>query len=97
MIPCLFYLREGEEHCDASARWQENKTKYYDVPKIAKSGADRPRTLEEAEKRHIIEALNTTGWRVSGKDGAAEVLDINPKTLESMMQRLGIQRSKKNA
>jgi len=70
---------------------------YLDVPKIAQSGADQSGTLEEAEKRHIIEALNTTGWRVSGKGGAAELLDINPKTLESRMQRLGIQRNKKNA
>ncbi|MEW6053527.1 MAG: sigma 54-interacting transcriptional regulator [Nitrospirota bacterium] len=66
-----------------------------DVPKIARSGADQSGTLEEVEKQHIIEALNTTGWRVSGKGGAAEVLDINPKTLESMMKKLGIQRKKK--
>ena len=70
---------------------------HLDVPKIAQPGANQSGTLEEVEKRHIIEALNTTGWRVSGKDGAAEILGINPKTLESRMQRLGIQRSKKNA
>jgi formate hydrogenlyase transcriptional activator len=69
---------------------------HLDVPKMAQSGADQSGTLEEVEKRHIIEALNTTGWRVSGKNGAAEILGINPKTLESRMQRLGIQRSKKN-
>jgi formate hydrogenlyase transcriptional activator len=69
---------------------------HLDVPKIAQSGADKSGTLEEVEKQHIIEALNTTGWRVSGKDGAAEILGINPKTLESMMKKLGIQRSKKN-
>jgi transcriptional regulator with GAF, ATPase, and Fis domain len=51
----------------------------------------------EVERRHIIEALNTTGWRVSGKDGAAEMSGVNPKTLELRMQRLGIQRSKRNA
>jgi len=45
----------------------------------------------------IIEALNTTEWRASGKDGAAEVLGLNSKTLTSRMQRLGIQRNKKNA
>src|SRR5208337_5380003 len=56
---------------------------HLDVPKIAQSGADQSGTLEEAEKRHIIEALNTTGWRVSGKDGAADILGINPKTLSS--------------
>jgi formate hydrogenlyase transcriptional activator len=67
---------------------------HLDVPKIAQSCADRSETLEEVEKRHIIEALNTTGWRVSGKGGAAELLGLNPKTLESRMQRLGIQRNK---
>jgi DNA-binding NtrC family response regulator len=69
---------------------------HLDVPKIAQSGAGQSGTLEEIEKRHIIEALNTTGWRVSGKDGAAEILGINPKTLESKMQKLGIQRRNKN-
>jgi formate hydrogenlyase transcriptional activator len=69
---------------------------HLDVPKIAQSGAGQSGTLEEVEKRHIIEALNNTGWRVSGKYGAAEILGINPKTLESKMQKLGIQRSKKN-
>ena len=68
-----------------------------DIPKIAQSGADQSGTLEEAEKQHIIKALKTTGWRVSGKDGAAEILGINPKTLESKMQRLGIQRRKRKA
>jgi len=67
---------------------------HLDVPKIADSKTGRFGTLEEVEKHHIIEALNTTGWRVSGKNGAAEVLGLNPKTLESRMQRLGIQRSK---
>jgi len=68
---------------------------HVDVPKITLSGANRSGTLEEVEKRRIIEALNTTGGRVSGKDGAAEILGINPKTLESRMQKLGIQRNKK--
>jgi len=67
---------------------------HVEVPKIAESKTDKCSTLEEAEKRHIIEAINTAGWRVSGKDGAAEILGLNPKTLESKMQRLGIQRSK---
>jgi DNA-binding NtrC family response regulator len=69
---------------------------HLDVPKIAQSVADQSGTLDEAEKRHILEALNTTGWRVSGKEGAAAILGINPKTLESRMQRLGIQRNKKH-
>ncbi len=69
---------------------------HLDVPKTAQSGADQSWSLEEKEKQHIIEALKTTGWQVSGKDGAAEILGINPKTLASRMQRLGIRRNKKN-
>jgi len=41
--------------------------------------------------RHI------TGWRVSGKTGAAEVSGLNPKTLESMMKKLGIQKEVKRS
>ena len=69
---------------------------HLEAPKIAQSDADQSGTLEEAEKRRIVEVLNTTGWQVSGKDGAAEILGINPKTLTSRIQRLGIQRNKKN-
>ena len=65
------------------------------MPKITRSDANQSGTLEEVEKRRIIEALNTTRGQVSGKDGAAEILGINPKTLESRMHRLGIQRYKK--
>ena len=67
-----------------------------DIPKIAQSGAGQSVTLEEAEKRHIIGVLDATEWRISGKDGAAEILGMNPKTLASRMQRLGIKRNKKN-
>jgi formate hydrogenlyase transcriptional activator len=67
------------------------------VPRIVQTCPVQSGTLEEVEKHHIIEALNATGWRVSGRDGAAEMLGLNPKTLESRMQRLGIQRKKKNA
>ncbi len=47
-------------------------------------------TLEENEKKHIIEALELTGGRVSGERGAAKVLGINSSTLESRMRKLGI-------
>nr|NIT61711.1 AAA domain-containing protein [Fodinibius sp.]NIV16324.1 AAA domain-containing protein [Fodinibius sp.]NIY30291.1 AAA domain-containing protein [Fodinibius sp.] len=49
-------------------------------------------TLEECEKHHIVEALEKTGWRVSGDKGAARILGLHPKTLESRMRRLNIKR-----
>lgn len=50
------------------------------------------KTLEEVEKEHIIEALRITGGRVSGEKGAARLLGINPKTLDSRMRKLGIRK-----
>ena len=51
------------------------------------------KTLKEQERDHILLALGRTGGRVSGVQGAALLLDINPKTLEARMKKLGIRRT----
>ena len=51
------------------------------------------KTLREQERDHILAALRRTGGRVSGAQGAATMLDINPKTLEARMKKLGIRRT----
>jgi transcriptional regulator with GAF, ATPase, and Fis domain len=50
--------------------------------------------LEEMEKQYIIKVLEGTEWKVSGEEGAAKILDINPQTLVSRMKKLGIQKPK---
>jgi formate hydrogenlyase transcriptional activator len=49
-------------------------------------------TLEDVERKHIIRALTETKWVIHGKRGAAEILGINPSTLRSRMEKLGIKR-----
>src|SRR5215213_7928151 len=49
-------------------------------------------TLEEVEREYILRTLESTGWRVEGKHGAAKVLGLNPSTLRTRMMKLGIQR-----
>ncbi|MEO1654707.1 MAG: sigma-54 dependent transcriptional regulator, partial [Bacteroidota bacterium] len=49
-------------------------------------------SLEEVEKKHILEALKKTHWKISGPGGAAELLHINAKTLASRIKKLNIQR-----
>jgi chemotaxis protein methyltransferase CheR len=48
--------------------------------------------LENVERNHIIRALNETKWVIHGRNGAAEILGINPSTLRSRMDKLGIKR-----
>ena len=52
--------------------------------------APLPQTLADAERKHILRALESTGWRIKGPKGAAMVLGLNPATLYSRMKRLGI-------
>jgi formate hydrogenlyase transcriptional activator len=52
----------------------------------------RRRTLEEAEREHILATLKETGWLVSGPRGAAARLGMNRSTLQFRMKKLGILR-----
>jgi formate hydrogenlyase transcriptional activator len=49
--------------------------------------------LLEMERRHIMNVLQTAGWRIEGNGGAAHVLGLKPSTLRSRMEKLGIVRS----
>jgi formate hydrogenlyase transcriptional activator len=51
-------------------------------------------TLEDAERGHIIRALDETNWVIGGPNGAASRLGMKRTTLQSKMQKLGISRSK---
>ena len=62
------------------------------LPEIAASKTYQKGTLEEVERRHIHEVLESTGWRIRGKNGAAELLGLKPTTLDSRIKKLGIQR-----
>jgi len=59
---------------------------------VRTSGKKEIRTLAEREREYILEALEATTWRVSGKRGAAEILGLKPTTLEARMKKLGIKR-----
>jgi chemotaxis protein methyltransferase CheR len=48
------------------------------------------KTLEEVERDHIVRILEQTNWKVSGKNGAAEILGLNRSTLRARIRKLGI-------
>ncbi len=50
-------------------------------------------SLENIERNHIIKTLLTTGWRIEGSNGAARILGLNPSTLRTRMNKLGIVKS----
>jgi transcriptional regulator with GAF, ATPase, and Fis domain len=50
------------------------------------------RPFAEMERMYLLHALKQAGWRVEGKGGAADILDLNPSTLRSRMRKLGIRK-----
>jgi formate hydrogenlyase transcriptional activator len=50
------------------------------------------KTLEDAEREHILKALRDARWTIGGSAGAAARLGMKRTTLQSKMQKLGIVR-----
>jgi formate hydrogenlyase transcriptional activator len=55
--------------------------------------SDRPQTLEEVERKHILTTLKETRWILAGPSGAAARLGLKRTTLHFRMKKLGITRS----
>ena len=54
----------------------------------------RIETLEDVERRHVLETLEATDWVVGGPKGAAVLLGLKRSTLQVRMEKLGIRRAR---
>ncbi len=67
--------------------------------KIARTTGDHrllnERQMRAFQKENITAALRQANWRVSGKDGAAELLGIKATTLTDRIKTFGIQRPRR--
>ncbi len=65
------------------------------VDELKQTGKDlltSQKTMEAVERDHILQVLEQTQWKVSGKNGSAEILGLNRSTLRARMRKLGILR-----
>jgi transcriptional regulator with GAF, ATPase, and Fis domain len=66
---------------------------HYRTPRASTRTRERQsENLKDVERAHIVRMLEGCGWKVRGKDGAAERLGLKRTTLQSRMKRLGIRR-----
>jgi chemotaxis protein methyltransferase CheR len=61
-----------------------------ELKKPSKDISISQKTLETVERDYITQILEKTHWKVSGKNGAAEILGLNRSTLRARMRKLGI-------
>ncbi len=76
----------------------------FDVPKPKRRAGPEPPeptreiltedTMRRLEKENLRRALEKTGWKVFGHDGAAAMLGVAPTTLASRIKRFGLQPGK---
>ena len=72
------------------------------VPSVRPSGAStagaaQPKFLTEAElqrreRENLVQVLEAANWKISGRDGAAELLGVKATTLLSRMDKWGIKK-----
>ncbi len=65
------------------------------VDELKKSSKDlpiSPKTLDAVERDYIMQVLEQTKWKVSGKNSAAEILGLDRSTLRARMGKLNIQK-----
>jgi len=48
--------------------------------------------IRALEKANLLQALKLSGWRISGADGAADLLGLKPSTLAYRMRAFGIEK-----
>jgi two-component system, NtrC family, response regulator HydG len=57
---------------------------------ITAAPLERIKTMIETERDHILFALERCNWKIYGQGGAADLLELNPSTLNSRIKKLGI-------
>ncbi len=70
----------------------QDKTLVVELPKNGSSESDTANSLEVIMRTEILAVLKKTNWRISGPDGAAEILRLKRSTLQSKIKKLGIKR-----
>jgi chemotaxis protein methyltransferase CheR len=83
-------IRELENVIERAVINAQSKILKVDLPKTSTFVIDEHKPLEEVEREYILRILDKTNWRIAGPDGAAAILGINPSTLRSRIQKLGI-------
>jgi len=61
-----------------------------ELKKPAKGLTRAQKSLDEVERDYIFRVLEQSRWKVSGKNGASEILGLDRSTLRARMRKLGI-------
>ncbi len=79
---------------------QDTSAKTDNEPESDESAAEKliltEHDMKDLQRENILAALGQTNWRVSGKDGAAELLGVRPTTLSDRIKSFGLRRPRRD-
>jgi len=64
-----------------------------ELQKSVQAALTVPQSLAAVEHDYILQVLNQTNWKISGKNSAAEILDLDRSTLRARMSKLNIKKT----
>ncbi len=87
-------VRELENIIERAIILSDNKTLQFGniILNNQNTAAAKFKSLEEAQRDHILEALKMTKGQITGENGAAKLLQLHDQTLYSKMKKLKIER-----
>jgi len=84
---------------DLSMPEAQLKPPFFDAPSFDPAGAPSfltDQAMRERIRQNMIAALESADWRVSGENGAAQLLGLKPSTLTDRMHSMDIERPGRN-
>ena len=87
----IITARDGQLNLDRALPVTETAEK--DAPASVARGLLTVDDLARIERENLRQALDQSGWKVAGEDGAARLLGMAPSTLTSRMKSLGLRRA----
>jgi transcriptional regulator with GAF, ATPase, and Fis domain len=81
-----FHLADGTK--SNSRRGREERQRMSDVEKAVLTEEE----MKYRDRENLLNALHQSGWKITGPDGAAEILEMKPTTLHSKIKKLGLKK-----
>lgn len=84
---------DGRANFERALPGYRDRTQFEPSLDITKSEGEvlSDKDLRELERNNIVRALEKSGWKVAGKDGAAWILGVPTSTLNSKIKAFGIE------
>jgi transcriptional regulator with GAF, ATPase, and Fis domain len=83
-------IRELDNIISRAVIISEEKNLQISIPESQHQVHTHQRTFKEMESIFILQSLEDSGWKIEGRKGAAQKLDLKPSTLRNKMKRLQI-------